>query len=112
VVGAETSVTCTPKEFVNNRCFWEERLSGVSIYKNDVLLNHFLVTLTVGFYLKAPYGFWKHTNDITKKENIYLNTTTNNFLEGTNFNYSCTPLNTLGGYRQGYVMPEIHTIIK
>jgi hypothetical protein len=42
----------------------------------------------VGPHLKALYGFWKHTNDFTGKESIYLNTATNNFLEGTNFNYS------------------------
>jgi hypothetical protein len=40
------SITCTPKEFVNmDRCFWEERLSGVSVYKNDQLLTHHSVTL-------------------------------------------------------------------
>jgi hypothetical protein len=35
VVGwCRASVTCTPKEFVNmDRCFWEERLLGVFIYK-------------------------------------------------------------------------------
>jgi hypothetical protein len=63
----------------------------------------------VGPDLEAPYGFWKHTNDVTGKESIYLNTATNNFLEGTNFNYSCTPLNTPGGCRQDYIMPEIYT---
>jgi hypothetical protein len=102
-------LSCTPKEFVNmSRCFWEERLSGVFIYKNDILLNHFSVTLTVGSHLKAPYGFWRHINDVTGKESIYLNIT-DNFLEGTNFNYSCTPLNTLDGCRQDYVMLEVHT---
>jgi hypothetical protein len=39
---------------------------------------------------------------------MYLNTATNNFLEGTNFNYSSTLLNTPGGCRQDYVMPEVH----
>jgi hypothetical protein len=81
-----------------SRCFWEERLLGVFIYKNNILLNHFSVTLTVGPHLKAPYGFWQHINDVTKKKNIYLNTATNS-LEGTNFNYSCTPLNTAGSCR-------------
>jgi hypothetical protein len=39
------SVTCTPKEFVTmSRCFWEERLLGVSIYKNDELLIHQVLT--------------------------------------------------------------------
>jgi hypothetical protein len=45
-----------------SRCFWEERLSGVSIYKNDILFNHFSVTLTVGPHLETPYGFWQHIN--------------------------------------------------
>jgi fructose-1,6-bisphosphatase len=63
----------------------------------------------MGPHLKAPYGFWGHMNFLTKKDSIYLNTATNNFLEGTNFNYSCIPLNTPGCCRQDYVMPEIHT---
>jgi hypothetical protein len=100
------SITCTPKEFVNmDRCFWEERLFGESIYKNNKLLIHHSITLTMSPHLEAPYGFWKHTNDVTGKESIYLNTTTNNFLEGTNFNYSCTPLNTPDCCREYYVIP-------
>jgi hypothetical protein len=91
-----------------SRCFWEERLLGVSIYKNTEWWINNSSTLTVGPHLEAPYGFWKHTNDVTKKENIYLNTITNNFLKNTNFNYSYTPLNTLGSCRQDYIMPEIH----
>jgi hypothetical protein len=63
----------------------------------------------VGPYLEVPYGFWRHTNFLTKKDSIYLNTATNNFLKVTNFNNSYTPLNTPGGCRQDYVMPEIHT---
>jgi hypothetical protein len=87
---------CIPKKFVNmNKYFWEERLSGVSIYKNDQLLTHHSVTLMVDPHLEAPYGFWQHINDIIGKENIHFNTARNNFLEETNFNYSCTPLNTL-----------------
>jgi hypothetical protein len=35
----------------------------------------------VGLHLEAPYGFWKHTNDVTGKESIYLNIVTNNFLK-------------------------------
>jgi hypothetical protein len=92
-------VTCTPKEFVTmSRCFWKERLSGVSIYKNDELLTHYSVTLMVRPHLEAPYGFWRHTNDVIGKETVYLNTATNNFLEEINFNYSYIPLNTLGNY--------------
>jgi hypothetical protein len=46
----------------------------------------------VGPHLIAPYGFWGHTNNATRKKSIFLNTTNNNFLEGTNYNYSCTPV--------------------
>jgi hypothetical protein len=63
----------------------------------------------VGPHLETPYGFWRHTNDVTGKESIYLNTATNNFLKSTNFNYSCTPLNTLSGCRKDYIMLEVHT---
>jgi hypothetical protein len=45
--------------------------------------------------------------DVTGKESIYLNIATNNFLEETNFNYSCTSLNTSGGCRQDYIIPEV-----
>jgi hypothetical protein len=46
------------KEFViMSRCFWEEKLSGVSTYKNNELLTHHSVTLMVGFYLEVPYKF-------------------------------------------------------
>jgi hypothetical protein len=65
----------------------------------------------VGPHLKIPYGFFRHTNDTTKKESIYLNTVINNFSEGINFNYTCTFLNTPGGCKQNYVMPEVHTAI-
>jgi hypothetical protein len=46
---------------------------------------------------------------ILENESIYLNITTNYFLEGINFNYSYTPLNTPGSCRQDYVMLEVHT---
>jgi hypothetical protein len=63
----------------------------------------------VGPHLEASYEFWKHINDVTGKKSIYLNTATNNFLEGINFNYSCIPLNTLCSCRQDYLMPKVHT---
>jgi hypothetical protein len=105
-----TLVLCIFLFFISmDRCFWEERILGISIYKNDELLTHHSVTFTVGPHLEASYGFWRHTNFLTKKDGIYLNIVINNFLEGTNFNYSCTPLNTPGGCRQDYVMLEIYT---
>jgi hypothetical protein len=64
------------EEFVNlDRYFWEERLLGVFVYKKDQLLTHHSVTLR-----DAPYGFWRHTNNVTGKESIYLVIATNNFL--------------------------------
>jgi hypothetical protein len=75
-----------------DRSFWEERLSGVSVYKNDKLLTRHSVIFMVGL-LEAPYGFLRYTNDVRGKKSIYLNTATNN-LEGPIFNYSCRLLNT------------------
>jgi hypothetical protein len=60
-------------------------------------------------HLEAPYGFLRHTNDATGKESIYLNRTTNNFLERIKFNYSYTPLNTPNDCRPDYVIPEENT---
>jgi hypothetical protein len=76
-----------------DRCFWEELPIGISIYKNDEIIEYLSVTLTVGPHQTAPYGYWCHTNNATGKKSIFLNTVTNNFLEGTNYNYSCQPLN-------------------
>jgi hypothetical protein len=39
-----------------------------------------------------------------------LNTASNNFLEGTNYNYSCHPLNKPINYMEDFAMPEIRTI--
>jgi hypothetical protein len=61
----------------------------------------------VGPHLLAPYKFWKHTNNETGKESVFLNTVNNNFLEGTNYNYSCTPVTSPGKCKTDYVMPEL-----
>jgi hypothetical protein len=34
----------------------------------------------------------------------------NNFLEGTNYNYSCTPITSPGKCKKDYVMPELRMI--
>jgi hypothetical protein len=58
--------------FINmDRCFWKERLSGVSVYKNDPLLTHHSVTFMVGPHLEALYKFWRHTNDATERKYIF-----------------------------------------
>jgi hypothetical protein len=64
----------------------------------------------VGPYLLAPYGFWKHTNNATGEESIFLNTANNNFLEGTNYNYSCTLVTSPGKCKTNYIMLELRTI--
>jgi hypothetical protein len=49
--------------------------------------------------LQAPYGLWR--NETT----TILNTATNNFLEGTNYNYSCK-LSNKPGVRSRYVLQD------
>jgi hypothetical protein len=93
-----------------DRCFWEELTTGVTIYKNEEVIEHTSVTITVGPHQIAPYGFWSHTNNQIGKESIFLNTATNNFLEGTNYNYSCYPLNKPVNSMEDFAMPEIRTI--
>jgi hypothetical protein len=51
-----------------------------------------------------------HTNNATGKKNVFLNTANNNFLEGTNYNYSCTPVTSSGKCKTDYVMPELRMI--
>jgi hypothetical protein len=49
-----------------------EKTSGLVIKKNREVIEHYSVTLSVGSHLLAPYGFWKHTNNETGKESIFL----------------------------------------
>jgi hypothetical protein len=83
--------------------FLGKKTSGLVIKINGVVIEHISVTLSIKPYLLAPYGFWKHTNNATGKESIFLNTTNNNFLEGTNYNYSCTPITSPGKCKTDYV---------
>jgi hypothetical protein len=80
------------------------------IRKNGETIEHYSINLTVGPHLVAPYGCWKHTNNATGKESVFLNTANNNFLEGTNYNYSCTPVTSPGKCKTDYVMLELRTI--
>jgi hypothetical protein len=50
------------------------------------------------------------TNNETGKESIFLDIANNNFLEGTNYNYSYTPITSSGKCKTDYVMPELRTI--
>jgi hypothetical protein len=91
--------SCKPAEIIMlERCFWKELVTGVTTYKNEEVIEHTWVTITVGPHPLAPYGYWRHTNNQTGKESIFLNTASNNFLEGTNYNYSCHPLNNFVNY--------------
>jgi hypothetical protein len=78
--------------------------------KNEKVIEHSYVTITVGPHQIPPYGFWHHTNNQTGKELIFLNTASNNFLEGTNYNYSCRSLNDPSNCMEDFSMPEIRTI--
>jgi hypothetical protein len=95
-----------------DRCFWEELPTGVVIYKNGDTIDYLSVTLTVGPHQTAPYGYWRHMSNATGKELIFLNTTSNNFLEGSNYNYSCQPLNKPARCMEDVAMLEIRTIAK
>jgi hypothetical protein len=96
-----TAASCKTKEIITlDRCFWEE-----------LLIEYLSITLTVGSHQQAPYGYWRHTNNAIGKELIFLNTASNNFLEGTNYNYSCrSSLNIPMNCMENFVMPEIRTI--
>jgi hypothetical protein len=42
MIDAKICAELHSKESVNmDKCFWEEKLSKVSIFKNNILLNHF-----------------------------------------------------------------------
>jgi hypothetical protein len=105
------AASCKPAEIITlDRCFWKELTTGVTTYKNEEVIEHTSVTITIGPHQIAPYGFWRHTNNQTGKESIFLNTASNNFLEGTNYNYSCCPLNKPINCMEDFAMPEIRTI--
>jgi hypothetical protein len=103
--------TCKLKELITMvRCFWKELTTGVTTYKNEEIIEHSSVIITVGSHQIAPHGFWRHTNNQTGKESIFLNTASNNFLEGTNYNYSCRSLNDPRICMEDFAIPEIRTI--
>jgi hypothetical protein len=57
------------------------------------------ISLTVNLILQAPYELWRN------ETSVFLNTATNNFLEWSNFNYSCKPTNS-PMCRKNYKMPD------
>jgi hypothetical protein len=63
------AASCKPAEIITlDRCFWKELTTGVTTYKNEEIIEHNLVTITVGPHQIAPYGFWRHTNNQTQKK--------------------------------------------
>jgi hypothetical protein len=103
--------SCKTTEIITlERCFWEKLTTVVTTYKNEEVIEHTSVAITVGLHQAASYGYWCHNNNQTGKESIFLNTVSKNFLEGTNYNYSCHPLNKPVNCMEDFAMPEIRTI--
>jgi hypothetical protein len=61
------------------------------------------VTLTVSPALTTPYGFWR--NDMS----YIINTAFNNYLENTNFNYTCKPV-YIPTNGNDYILPAPQTV--
>jgi hypothetical protein len=78
--GCAARYRCYIHEEPIERCHWKETPLQMIVNGEE--------RTVVNLILQAPYGLWR--NEIL----IFLNTATNNFLEGLNFNYSCKPTNT------------------
>jgi hypothetical protein len=92
------------------RCEWLETDDGnthlfVKRFNNDIEeeKNISLVTLTVSPALTTPYGFWR--NDTS----YIINTAFNNYLENTNFNYTCKPV-YIPTNGNDYILPAPQTV--
>jgi hypothetical protein len=58
VNGGNTGVSCIPSDYITlEKYFLEEKTLGLVVKKNGVIIEHISVTLSVGPYLLAPYGF-------------------------------------------------------
>jgi hypothetical protein len=52
------ATSCKPAEIVTlDRCFWKELTTGVTTYKNEEIIEHKSVTITVVPHQIPPYGF-------------------------------------------------------
>jgi hypothetical protein len=60
--------------------------------------------LTQGSVVQATYGFWRNSTS------VFLNTANNNYLEGTDYNYSCVPTSSRPSCYHDYVMPPSATL--
>jgi hypothetical protein len=64
-------LACISSEYVTlHWCFWKEKTSGLTVKKNGEVIKYISVTLSVGPYLIALCGFWRHTNNVTGKESV------------------------------------------
>jgi hypothetical protein len=82
-------------------CYWVEIPLSISV--NGTFQQIIQQSVRVSPILQAPYGMW--INDTS----IYLNTASNNCLEGTNFNYPCMPTVT-GQLEVNAFLPEPLTL--
>jgi hypothetical protein len=84
------------------KCFWKK--IPLQIWVNEQEVTIIDTHITQGAITQAPYGFWR--NDTA----VFLNTADNNFLEGTNFNYSCRPTSARPPCYDKYQMPKSKTL--
>jgi hypothetical protein len=80
------------------RCHWKE--TPLQVIVNGEKKTVINISLTVNPILQPPYGLWRNATL------IFLNAATNNFVEGTKFNYSCKPTNLPKCRRRDYKMPD------
>jgi hypothetical protein len=99
---AKARCRCTRRKQSLQRCHYNETPLKVVIDNQEVkVLDSFL---SVSPILQAPYGLWRN------ETSIFLNTASQNFLEGMNFNYSCIPSGGGTGSRENFVMPQLTTL--
>jgi hypothetical protein len=84
------------------KCFWKEIPLQIWVIEQEVTIID--THITQGVFTQAPYGFWR--NDTA----VFLNTADNNFLEGTNYNYSCLPTSARPPCYDKYQMPISRTL--
>jgi hypothetical protein len=78
---------CDYSPITLQRCQWEELGGETRLYQNgDFLENASMLGLTVSPLISTPYGFYRNNTS------VFINTAQMNFLEGTNYNFSCVPV--------------------
>jgi hypothetical protein len=89
---------CYRHEEAMERCHWKK--TPLQVIVNGEERTVVDISLTVNPILQAPYGLWRN------ETSIFLNAATNNFLERSNFNYSCKYINS-PKCRRDYKMPDL-----